>query len=190
MIFEIIDPQYLKQLNENIEMLTVAFSSTTILRYLYADDLNRLVVRASYIDDGYVRVRDTSASIDILDMLREFSWTFYNLAESNKLLNNLSGALSSVGTDKLRTSVIDAIPESPFNLTKISGTTLTARDWSGDLAKLQNIDVLLSSRLGADVSSAPDSSPPSKGVMILGFDGTYVRRVKTTADGKLLTVLG
>ena len=75
-------------------------------------------------------------------------------------------------------------------LNKISGTPLTGRDWSQDFAKLQNIDVLLSSRLGADVSSAPDSSPPSKGVMILGFDGTYVRRIKTTADGKLLTVLG
>jgi hypothetical protein len=109
---------------------------------------------------------------------------------SESTLSAIKNALASVGTDKLRVSPVDPFPLSPINLTQISGTALTGRDWSGDLAKLQNIDVALSSRLGADVSSAPDSSPPSKGVMILGFDGTYVRRVKTTADGRLLTVLG
>jgi hypothetical protein len=83
------------------------------------DDSSRLRVRAEYLDDGYIRVRDTSASIDILEMLREFSWTFYNLAESNKLLSDLTGALSSVGTDKLRTSVVDVLPESHSNLCRL-----------------------------------------------------------------------
>ena len=32
----------------------------------------------------------------------------------------------------------------PRNLTQISGTALTARDWSSDFAKLQNLDVTLS----------------------------------------------
>jgi hypothetical protein len=31
-----------------------------------------------------------------------------------------------------------------FNITQVSGTPLTARDWSGDFAKLQNLDVALS----------------------------------------------
>jgi hypothetical protein len=52
--------------------------------------------------------------------------------------------LASVGTDKLRTSVVDTLPESPFNLSKVAGTTLTGRDWSQDIAKLQNLDVALS----------------------------------------------
>jgi hypothetical protein len=36
----------------------------------------------------------------------------------------------------------------------------------------------------------PDSTPPSKGIVILGYDGVYLRRIKTTSDGKLLAVLG
>jgi len=36
----------------------------------------------------------------------------------------------------------------------------------------------------------PDSTPPSKGIVILGYDGVYLRRLKTTSDGKLLAVLG
>jgi hypothetical protein len=49
--------------------------------------------------------------------------------------------------------------EDPINLAQISGTALTARDWSLDLAKLQNIDVELSVlvtllRWGRNVSPA------------------------------------
>jgi len=36
----------------------------------------------------------------------------------------------------------------------------------------------------------PDSSPPEGGVVLLGYDGSYVRRVKTTSDGKLVLWLG
>jgi len=49
-------------------------------------------------------VRDTSASIDILDMLREFSWMFYNLSEISRNIDLLKNALESVGTDRLRIS--------------------------------------------------------------------------------------
>ena len=70
-------------------------------------------------------------------------------------------------------------------INKVSGATLTPRDWSQDFAKLQNIDTALSSFTGS-----PGGSAPSKGVVMLGFDGTYLRIVKTTSDGKLLAVLG
>jgi hypothetical protein len=143
-MFELLNPDFMRQLLESFETIANALQNITRVGF---DDTSRLRVRAEYIDDGYVRVRDASASIDILEMLREFSWTFCNLAESNKLLSDLAGALSSVGTDMLRVSPID-------------------------------------------VSGAPDSSPPSKGVMIHGFDGAYARRIKVTADGKLLAVLG
>jgi hypothetical protein len=39
-----------------------------------------------------------------------------------------------------------SIGESPFNITKVAGTALTGRDWSGDFEKLQNIDTTLSTR--------------------------------------------
>jgi hypothetical protein len=56
--------------------------------------------------------------------------------------------------------------------------------------KTDNLDVALSTRLGSDVSGIPDDSPPSKGIMLHGFDGSLARRVKVTSDGKLLCVLG
>ena len=144
-------------------------------------------------------------------------------------LSAIKNALASVGTDKLRASVVDALPESPFNLAKVAGTALTGRDWSSDFAKLQNIDVLLSSRaseatlsgiksqtdkLTFDASSylqvnvkatvnppnldtalssfvgTPGTGPPGKGVVLLGYDGTYLRLIRTTTDGKLLAQLG
>jgi NCAIR mutase (PurE)-related protein len=142
-LIEILNPDFTRELLEAFETISNALQNITRAGF---DDTSRFRVRAEYLDDGYVRVRDTSASIDILEMLREFSWTYYNLAESNKLLSDLTGVLSSVGTDKLRTSVVDVLPESPFNLTKIGGTALTGRDWSGDFAKLQNLDTALSTR--------------------------------------------
>jgi hypothetical protein len=143
-LIELLNPDFMRELLESFETISNALQNITRVGF---DDSSRLRVRAEYLDDGYVRVRDLSGWVDILEMLREFSWTYYNLAESNKLLSDLTGALSSVATDMLRVSPID-------------------------------------------VSSPPDSSPPSKGVMILGYDGTYVRRIKTTSDGKLLAVLG
>jgi hypothetical protein len=63
---------------------------------------------------------------------------------SESTLSAIKNALASVGTDKIRASVVDSLPESPFNITKVAGTSLTARDWSSDFAKLQNLDVALS----------------------------------------------
>jgi len=191
-----------------------------------------------------------------------------NLKRLRQASEALTQALASKAGDKLRATIVDALPESPLNITKVAGTALTARDWSSDFAKLQNLDVALSTRasestlsglsgkfpsavalsdslgnptttiigaaalgwdgtywrrLATDSSSrlrtvvesvanpsnldvalstrasestlssfvgTPDSSPPSKGVVLLGYDGTYVRRVKVTSDGKLLAALG
>jgi hypothetical protein len=48
-------------------------------------------------------------------------------------------------------------------------------------------DILSAQR---DAVGTPDSSPPSKGIVLLGYDGSLVRRVKVTSDGKLLCQLG
>lgn len=85
-MIELLSPDFMKKILETLETIANALQNITRAGF---DDLSRLRVRTEYIDDGYVRVRDTSASIDILEMLREFSWTFYNLAELNKLLSNL-----------------------------------------------------------------------------------------------------
>jgi len=69
-----------------------------------------------------------------------------NLKRARQALESLAGALTSRATDSLRVSVVTALPESPFNLAKVAGTSLTARDWSSDFARLQNLDVPLSSR--------------------------------------------
>jgi len=172
-LIELLNPDFMKELLESFE--TIANALQNIARAGF-DDSSRLRVRAEFLDDGYIRVRDTSASIDILEMLKEFSWTFYNLAESNKLLSDLTGALSSVGADKLRTSVVDVLPESPFNLTKIGGTALTGRDWSADFAKLQNLDVLLSTRASESTLSGIKSQTDK-----LTFDASNYLQVNVKA---------
>jgi hypothetical protein len=63
---------------------------------------------------------------------------------SESTLSAIKNALASVGTDKLRVSPVDPFPLSPINLTQVSGTVLTARDWSSDFSKLQNLDIALS----------------------------------------------
>jgi hypothetical protein len=62
---------------------------------------------------------------------------------SEATLAAIKNALASVGADKLRASVVDSLPLSPFNLTQVGGTLQTARDWSADFAKLQNLDIAL-----------------------------------------------
>jgi hypothetical protein len=166
-----------------------------------------------------------------------------NLKRARQAVEALAGALASRATDKLRVSVVDALPLSPFNLAQIGGTSLTGRDWSQDFAKLQNLDVALSSRASESTLSAiagalaskatdklrvsvvdtlprspftlydsagnelssyiknidtaissftgsPGGSAPARGVVILGHDGTYLRMVRVTSDGRLLAALG
>jgi len=115
-------------------------------------------------------------------------------------LDKLVNALASVATDKLRATIVDALPESPFNITKVGGTSLTARDWSQDFAKLQNIDTQLSTRASESTLSSFSGKFPSAtslsdsldnptttilGSALLGFDGTYWRRVRVDTSGRL-----
>jgi len=132
MILEAIDPTYVKSLIESINEVVKSLShlSTTLQNITRGgfDDTGRIYTRVGWLDDGYVRVRDASATVDILEMLKEFSWGFYNISETSSLISRAVG---------------DA-----------------------------------------------DKPPPEGGVVLLGYDGSLLRRVKVTTDGKLLAVLG
>jgi hypothetical protein len=177
-MLEMLLSDYMKQLLENYQNIYSQLASQ--LRWLYFDDSFRLVTRVGYLDDGWIRVRiDTSSALDInmIEILREMSWAFYSIAEVGRNIDMLKNALSSVGTDKLRVSVIDALPRSPFTLYDSAGNELSSY--------IKNLDTSLSSFIGS-----PGGSAPSRGIVMLGFDGTYLRIVKTTSDGRLLAVLG
>jgi len=68
---------------------------------------------------------------------------------SEATLSAIKNALASVGADEIRATVVDALPESPFNISKVGGTPVTGRDWSSDFAKLQNLDIALSAHRDA-----------------------------------------
>jgi hypothetical protein len=82
-------------------------------------------VRAEYIDDGYVRVRDASASIDILEILKEMSWTFYNLSQQRRLLENLDVALSTRASDSTLSSFSGKFPSAAALADNLSNPTTT-----------------------------------------------------------------
>ena len=50
---------------------------------------------------------------------------------------------------------------------------------------LPNLDEKFSDFIGT-----PASTPPTKGMVLLGFDGTNLQRIKTTTDGKVILILG
>jgi hypothetical protein len=86
-MLEMLLPDYTKKLLENYQNIYSQLASQ--LRWLYFDDSFRLVTRVGYLDDGWIRVRiDTGSALDInmIEILREMSWVFYNLAETNRLL--------------------------------------------------------------------------------------------------------
>jgi len=89
--------------------------------------------------------------------------TLLSTRASEATLSAIKNALASVATDKLRISPVDAFPLSPINLTQVGGTAQTGRDWSGDLAKLQNLDTLLSSRASESTLSAIKNALASVG---------------------------
>jgi hypothetical protein len=104
--------------------------------------------------------------------------------------------LAADTSGRLRVAV-DAITLANVNLTQVSGTALTGRDWSQDFAKLQNIDVALSTRASEATLSALSGKFPSAtaladnlanptttvvGSALLGFDGSNWRRVTAVGD--------
>ena len=86
-MLEMLLPEHAKQLLENYQNIYSQLASQ--LRWLHFDDAYRLVTRVGWLDDGWIRVRvDAYSALDInlLEVLREMSWTFYNIAETNRLL--------------------------------------------------------------------------------------------------------
>jgi DNA-binding transcriptional ArsR family regulator len=153
-VFELILPSYARQLLENYQSVYSQMASQ--LRWLYFDDYFRLVTRVGYLDDGWIRVRiDTTSALDInmVEVLRELSWAFYSISEIGRNVDNLKNALASAGVDKLRVSVVDALPESPLNIARVGGVAVTGRDWSSDFAMLQNLDIALSGLRDSTLSS-------------------------------------
>jgi len=75
------------------------------VRWLHFDDASRLVTRVGYLDDGWIRVRiDGGSALDInlVEVLRELSWTLYDTKEMREGIVSLKGALESIGADSLR----------------------------------------------------------------------------------------
>jgi hypothetical protein len=141
MVLEMILPEYTKQLLENYQSIYSQLASQ--LRWLYFDESFRLVVRAGYLDDGYIRLRLDGHWEFTGELLREMSWVLYSVAEVGRNVDMLKNALESVGVDRLR--VVGDLTLSEMNVTRVGGVALTGRDWSQDFAKLQNLDVQLSS---------------------------------------------
>jgi hypothetical protein len=96
-MLEMLLPEYTRQLMENYQNVFSQMASQ--LRWLHFDDSFRLVTRVGWLDDGWIRVRvDGWSALDInmVEILRELSWIFYNVAESNRLLGNLDVTLSAL----------------------------------------------------------------------------------------------
>jgi hypothetical protein len=125
------------------------------------------------IDPTYLK--EKIANLDVLLSTRA----------SEATLSAIKNALASVGTDKLRASIVDPLP---------SGTNKIGSVDVASIPNPSNLDVALSTRASESTLSSfvgtPDSSPPSKGISLLGYDGSLMRRVKVTSDGKLLCQLG
>jgi hypothetical protein len=75
--------------------------------------------------------------------------------------NFLKVAIQNFPTDYFKSG--QSIGESPFNVTKVAGTALTARDWSSDFANLQNLDTTLSTRASEATLSAIKNALASVG---------------------------
>lgn len=127
-------PEYAKQLFESSRMALDQLN--TQLRWAYFDDLSRLVVR---VDDGYVRARvDTGTALDVnlLEILRELSWPFYNIAQiavRADSLQNLDVALSAI-RDFFRPIAKGSI----FNQSVTANTNIFSSDLTSSLATTTN----------------------------------------------------
>jgi hypothetical protein len=154
-MLEMLLPEYVRQLLENYQLLYSQLASQ--LRWLHFDDAFRLMTR---VEEGWIRLRLDGHWEFTGELLREMSWLYYSVAEMSRNLDMLKNALESVGLDRLRVTAEVSLGE--LNLVKVAGTALTPRDWSQDFAKLQNLDVALSTRASeATLSAVRDRLPPS-----------------------------
>jgi len=122
-MIEILDPQYARTALEALRLLANAASS--LASRVGFDDSSRLRVRAEYLDDGYVRVRDASGSIDILEILREMSWTFYNLSQQRRLLENIDVTLSTRASESTLLGFSGKFPSAAALSDSLSNPTTT-----------------------------------------------------------------
>jgi len=170
-------PEYAKQLFESSRMALDQLN--TQLRWAYFDDSSRLVVRASYLDDGYVRAKvDTATALDVnlLEILRELSWPFYNIAQiavRADSLQNLDIPLSTRASE----STLSAIKSKTDNLDVLLSTRASESTLSSFSGKFSSA-VALSDSLSNPTTTVVGSA-------ILGFDGTYWRRVRVDTSGRL-----
>jgi len=157
---------FAKLQNLDISLSTRASESTLAAIKSKTDNLDVLLsTRASEGTLAAVRDRLPSSLTTAGNLKTAILEDAVGLAKESTL-SAIKNALASVGTDKFRTSVVDALPESPFNLTKVAGTALTGRDWSSDFAKLQNLDVLLSTRASEGTLAAIKSKTDNIDVLL------------------------
>jgi hypothetical protein len=118
-----------------------------------------LSTRASESTLGAVRDRLPSSLTTAGNLKTAIQEDAVGLVKSSQLPSSLTAsgnlkiAVQEDAVGLAKSSDISATQ--PRNLTQIAGTALTGRDWSGDFAKLQNLDVLLSSRAAS--SQLPSS---------------------------------
>jgi hypothetical protein len=128
-MLEMLLPEYTRQLMENYQNVFSQMASQ--LRWLHFDDASRLVTRVGWLDDGWIRVRvDGWSALDInmVEMLRELSWVFYSVVESNSLVAGLLASDYDIISLDLSTARTDALVASNVIFLKIlESTTSTAQ---------------------------------------------------------------
>jgi hypothetical protein len=127
-MLEMLLPEYTRQLMENYQGVFIQLASQ--LRWLSFDDASRLVTRVGWLDDGWIRVRVdgwSALDINIVEVLRELSWTFYNIAESNRssdlLLSGLTASDYDIISIDLSTARTDELVASNVIFLKILEST-------------------------------------------------------------------
>jgi len=89
LLVELLDPGYIRALQENLLTLTNTLQSLSRSGF---DDSGRLRTRTEYLDDGWLKIRLDATSafeVSIVEVLKEFSWVLYNLAEMSSLLSRI-----------------------------------------------------------------------------------------------------
>jgi hypothetical protein len=182
-MLEMLLPEYTRQLLENYQSIFIQLASQ--LRWLYFDEASRLVTRVGWLDDGYIRLRLEGHWEFTGELLRELSWGLYSVAEVGRNVDMLKNALESVGVDRLR--VVGDLTVSEMNVTRVSGVALTGRDWSTDLAKLQNLDIALSALRDAILSKIDELAIPTPTYnQLIDADETVAQSITLDAGGRSL----
>jgi len=172
--------------NLDVALSTRASESTLSAVKSKTDNIDvPLSTRASELTLSGIKAQTDRLQFDASNRLAVQNPPHLDVALSTRASESTLLAIKSK-TDNLDVALSTRASESTLSGVK-AGT-----DYLDDI--YGRLDVALSTRASETTLSSfvgtPDSSPPLKGVVLLGFDGTYVRRVKVTPDGRLLAVLG